>query len=434
MNYTTNDTKEFVSKIVANAMYQAFCKLKPLAFEEEPKKWTMKNTSQLRQLSSMASSIGYHYKHGFVENKFYELSSVCTLKRKEKCIFSPNTYFVNPITGDFRSSAKNTREWGSAKGEKLKCICKKGDDGSFSYVQIKKFHLIFSAICPNIYIDTIDHIDGNHCNNSIFNLDNVTISMNTKRMHKSEKGNQRSIKSGNTLSRAIWMLDDDKNKVQKFKSTVAVGEYIRSKQLSYSKYVSSGIVKAIKKGQKRYGYYWCYDCINPTREATVAKHPLIIKYYEQLSKRRKEQISKKLSGNIHGHRTPKAVTNYGEIKTMNNIWTTGNLCNRRSTASKYVGLRAVHVWVMLYFHDNDDDIDKYLQGELEILHKDGDKNDESKYHYYTHEDSDDNKPYTNALFTLRFGTRQDNAQDLSAKIKRLKKSLAFNLTNLLDIC
>ena len=107
---------------------------------------------------------------------------------------------------------------------------------------------------------------------------------------------------------------------------------------------------------------------------------------------------------------------------MNNIWTTGNLCNRRSTVSKYVGLRAVHVWVMLYFHDNDDDIDKYLQGQLEILHKDCDKNDESKYHNYTHEDSDDNKPYTNALFTLRFGTRQDNAQDLSAKIKRLKKS------------
>ena len=41
---------------------------------------------------------------------------------------------------------------------------------------------------------------------------------------------------------------------------------------------------------------------------------------------------------------------------------------------------------------------------------------------------------TNALFTLIFGTIQDNAQDLSAKIKRLKKYLAFNLTNLLDIC
>lgn len=425
MNYTTNDTKEFVSKFVANAMYKAFCKLNPLAFEEEPKKWTMKNTSQLRQLSSMASSIGYHYKHGFVENKFYELRRINSLTHNKKIIFCPNTYFINPITGVLKSNKMNGVKWGLSKNERIRCMCKEENGSeSFSVFTFRKSHLIFAAIYPEISIKNIDHIDGNYRNNSIFNLDSVTVSMNTIRQHRSTKGKEGHIKRASKQSHKIWMLDENKKRIKMFTSLEEAGKFlVNTLKVTKNMRACNKISRALRlSNAKSYGYFWEYDCVNPTRRGSIDGYPLIIKNYTDLSERRKKQILKKISGSIDA-RPPISVTNYGEILNRRYEWTLGNIYNRTSKVHKWASRQHIHVWVMLYFHDNDDDIDKYLEGQLAILHKDGDMGDKDKYHFYTHEDSDDCKPYTNAYFTLRLGTIKDNIKDNIAKKNRIINSV-----------
>lgn len=59
-------------------------------------------------------------------------------------------------------------------------------------------------------------------------------------------------------SKAIAMLDENKNIVQIFESGAAAGRWLREQNITKNESANSSIVKAIKKNQRAYGYYWKY--------------------------------------------------------------------------------------------------------------------------------------------------------------------------------
>jgi hypothetical protein len=114
------------------------------------------------------------------------------------------------------------------------------------------------------------------------------------------------------------------------------------------------------------------------------------------------------------------VTNFGEVLTNQNNWSIGNIQDRQSIKHRIQNYKPIHQWIIFYFHENDEDIEEFMKGNLQILHKDGDETDPNRYVIYTHEDQDDSKPYTNYFWTLHFGTQKENSQDMVHAQKRRK--------------
>ena len=110
-----------------------------------------------------------------------------------------------------------------------------------------------------------------------------------------------------------------------------------------------------------------------------------------------------------------------------NNWTVGAEEKRKGGAkTRSACAKLMHHWMILAFHPDRDEVDRWINEELEILHNDGDENNPEKYHRSTHEDGDDSKPYTNYYFTLRLGTRAENQGDRRAKDSRAPKKRRLN--------
>ena len=426
--------EEALEMIKSKVAYDALTEENRDVIDAEPANWTREHQERLQDLAKATADFNYHFRFGIVEDRWYALTQLISIKRGKTFFFPENTYEVHALTGRFRSLLRS--HWGAGEGENIevKCI-----DGVFE--GFRKTHLILAAVWPDKPVDNVDHVDGDHHNNSVLNLDNVTNPMNTTRKNLSAKGAASAKKAGTSNSKKICLLNEDGSCRQVFESLTEAAIFaVKPEQegglgLDYKDWQSAaGAIgrQANGKRETTQGFHWAYDCMEPTRtpdsaKAALENHgivvdlvdfpPLEIKNFEDVPLSRRRLIVNWVVSN-KGANIPKAVTNYGEVLTNMSRWTTGSLDDRSSLVAKKVCGKRVHAWVMLFFHESDDDVVKWMNGDWDILHMDGDKTNAATYHPYTHEDGDDAAPYTNAFFTLRFGTNEENQQDEAAKKKR----------------
>ena len=438
--------KEALEMIKSKVAYRVLTEENRDVIEAKPADWTREHQERLISLAKATADFNYHFRFGIVEDKWYPLTQLISIKKGKTFYFPKNTYEVHALTGRFRSLLKkgNSKNWGAGEGEDIEVRCIDGVVKKKKTFQ--KTHFILAAVWPDKPVDNVDHVDGDHLhNNSVLNLDNVTNSMNSTRMRLSAKGAEASKKSGTARSKKICLLNEDGDTIKVFESRKEAGKFaIKPKQkedgglgLHYKNWESAAVAignVANGKGKTTQGFRWAYDCTEPTRtpdsaKAALEKHgidvkfvdfpPLEIKNFEDLPLSRRRLIMNWVASKKKAN-PPKAVTNYGEVLTNMSRWTTGFLEDRMSLVAKTVCGKPVHAWSILFFHDSDDDVVKWMNGDVDwdILHMDGDGTNTATYHPYTHEDGDDAAPYTNAFFTLRFGTRSENNQDRIAKRKR----------------
>ena len=331
-----------------------------------------------------------HYKYGSLpKNTEIELKYIIINKKKYN--FLPG-YFVNIRDGTIRSEYSN---FGKNDHPELRYY---EIDGKIKKRHFTKHHLILAAAWPDIDIDTVDHIDGNHSNNEIFNLEAVSRRENNFRAH-ALTDSVSAIKAGKTRSKPVLQICAKTGKI--IKNYDSVKDAADDLKLNRSNLGEAANGKRNRCG----GYAWKFASV--TREE-IDGYPRLEKEYKSLSCTRKELIKRYL--NESRATPPKKVSNYGEIMDNHGRWSSGTIHRngKYSTANE----KLVHVWVMFYFHESDEDIKKWIfDDNFQILHKNGNKNDTEKYHIHTHEDGDTNKRYTNYFWTLRFGTREENRKD-----------------------
>mgnify|MGYP001989610684 CR=1 FL=1 len=435
------EIEEALEMIKSKVAYRALTEENRDVIDAKPADWTRNYQERLECLAKATAAFNYHFRFGIVEDKWYPLTQLISINKGKTFFFPENTYEVHALKGRFRSHLrKGNSNWGAGKGEDIQVRCI--DDGPETF---RKTHLILAAVWPDKPVDNVDHVDADHLhNNSVLNLDNVTNSMNATRKNLSAKGAAAAKKAGTSNSKKICLLNEDGSCRQVFKSVTEAAIFaVKPEQegglgLDYKNCRSAaGEIGKVARGEREtvQGFRWAHYCTKPTRtpdsaKAALENHgivlalalfpPLEIRKFEDLPLSRRRLmvnwvVSRK-KANI-----PKAVTNYGEVFTNMSQWTTGSLTDdRTSLVAKTVCSKRVHAWVMLFFHESDDDVVKWMNGDWDILHMDGDKTNPATYHPYTHEDGGDAAPYTNAFFTLRFGTREDNMQDEAAKKKRRK--------------
>ena len=440
------EIEEALEMIKSKVAYDALTEENRDVIDAEPADWTRDHQERLECLAKATAAFNYHFRFGIVEDRWYPLTQLISLTKGKTFFFPENTYEVHALTGRFRSLLKkgNSKNWGAGEGEDIHVKCIDGRRKTF-----RKTHLILAAVWPDKPVDNVDHVDGyHHHNNSVLNLDNVTNSMNVTRVNYSAKGAAADKKSATSRSKKVCLLDEDGSCRQVFESRKEAAIFaIKPEQegglgLDYKDLESAaGAISYVANGKREtaQGSRWSYYCTEPTRtpdsaKAALENHgivvalalfpPLEIRKFEDLPLSRRRLIEKWVVSKKKAN-PPKAVTNYGEVLTNMSRWTTGSLVERTTHSqpvTKTVSGKQVHAWVMLFFHDSDDDVVKWMNrdDDWDILHMDGDDTNPATYHPYTHEDGDDAAPYTNAFFTLRFGDKSENQQDQAAKKKRRK--------------
>ena len=83
---------------------------------------------RLQDLAKATADFNYHFRFGIVEDRWYPLTQLISIKRGKTFFFPENTYEVDGLTGKFRSLSKNgnSKNWGAGEGEDIKCVCKDG--------------------------------------------------------------------------------------------------------------------------------------------------------------------------------------------------------------------------------------------------------------------------------------------------------------------
>ena len=192
--------------------------------DAEPADWTRDYQERLEGLAKATAEFNYHFRFGIVEDRWYSLTQLISIKRGKTFLFPKNTYEVHARTGKFRSlrtGKGNSKNWGAGEGENVEVRC---IDGGFKKFQ--RTHLILAAVWPDKPVDNVDHVDGDHHNNSVLNLDNVTSPMNTTRMKLSAKGAAAAKKTGTSNSKTICLLNKTGDTIQVFESRMTKTNFI----------------------------------------------------------------------------------------------------------------------------------------------------------------------------------------------------------------
>ena len=411
---TTNTKQNTATETGSKVTHNECCESAPRRVR------TRADQAALPEEARNAQLEGKHYSYGPVREGWFKLQRISFSSEREQreFEFKPDAYEVNARTGQLRgtSGKGNSKNWGTSPYEGARCLCREPGSQEFILKSFKKSHLVLAAVWPDEPINNVDHIDGNYYNNSVFNLDNVSPGENSRRMNLSDKGTEASKKSGYTRSHVYRMLDAARKVVREFTIEDARTYLAKEAKVQASmsiKTLRRHIHKADDSGGDAYGYHW-ERVKGPTRDGPDLK---IVYFDDDLPDRHKKQIKGTLRGRQNA---PKAFSNYGEIMDNNGRWTVGQLLRRdRSAQTRWACGKPMHHWMILAFHPARDEVDRWLKGELEILHRDGATSDSHAYSPYTHENGDDSKPYTNYYFTLRLDTRDQNQSDKRAKKRRL---------------
>ena len=114
--------------IKSKVAYDALTEENRDVIDAEPANWTREHQERLEGLAKATAAFNYHFRFGIVEDRWYPLTQLISIKRGKTFFFPENTYEVDGLTGKFRSLSKNgnSKNWGAGEGEDIKCVCKDG--------------------------------------------------------------------------------------------------------------------------------------------------------------------------------------------------------------------------------------------------------------------------------------------------------------------
>ena len=114
--------------IKSKVAYDALTEENRDVIDAEPADWTRDYQERLQDLAKATAAFNYHFRFGIVEDRWYPLTQLISIKRGKTFFFPENTYEVDGLTGKFRSLSKNgnSKNWGAGEGEDIKCVCKDG--------------------------------------------------------------------------------------------------------------------------------------------------------------------------------------------------------------------------------------------------------------------------------------------------------------------
>ena len=173
------------------------------------------------------------------------------------------------------------------------------------------YRLALKAFFPHIKeLETVDHIDGNHRNNHICNLQWMTRRDNTR---KSQLGVPSG--SGAAQSKAVWLLDGrEGERVTRYASTVEAATSLGN---TTAKCVSGSALSGGRLAS--HGYFFVYD-----------EQPDLLGEVWTTS----EVLDRELNQTDKPDHKKVKVSNYGRIRTTNGIKKRGAI-DRRVAGNKY---------------------------------------------------------------------------------------------------
>ena len=337
----------------------------------------------------------------------------------------PGRYFVRPYTtksggslaevyeriktgaGDVfetTTSANKTKIIGLGTGERICLMLKDG-----TRKKIMKSHCVLSACWPDAPPnETVDHIANEHevYTNAFWNLEWVTRAENSKRAHMNssqryKESRKKSAKSRGKVVIRIRINPETKTTEEvRFESTHDAARNTEG--------ACHGSISLVANGKRKTcgGYEWRFE--KYTHRRYPGRVRIVKKFPGDFSAEHQQIILTASNGGV----IPKAVSNFAEILTRYEKWTTGRTNSRKSETMRFYGNVNVACWVFLFFH-----VDEW-KSSLQINHKDGDETDVGRFHTDTHLDDG---TYSNCEWTLYQGTQSQNMQDKVLRQRRLKR-------------
>jgi len=337
----------------------------------------------------------------------------------------PGRYFVRPYTtksggslaevyeriktragGVFETttSANKTKIIGLGTGERIYLMLKDGTQKLF-----RKSHCVLSACWPDAPPnETVDHIANEHevYTNAFWNLEWVTRAENSKRAHMNssqryKESRKKSAKSRGKVVIRIRINPETKTTEEvRFESTHDAARNTEG--------ACHGSISLVANGKRKTcgGYEWRFE--KYTHRRYPGRVRIVKKFPGDFSAEHQQIILTASNGGV----IPKAVSNFAEILTRYEKWTTGRTNSRKSETMRFYAGVNVACWVFLFFH-----VDEW-KSSLQINHKDGDETDVDRFHKDTHLDDG---TYSNCEWTLYQGTQSQNMQDKVLRQRRLKR-------------
>lgn len=117
--------KEALEMIKSKVAYRVLTEENRDVIEAKPADWTREHQERLISLAKATADFNYHFRFGIVEDKWYPLTQLISIKKGKTFYFPKNTYEVHALTGRFRSLLKkgNSKNWGAGEGEDIEVRC-----------------------------------------------------------------------------------------------------------------------------------------------------------------------------------------------------------------------------------------------------------------------------------------------------------------------
>ena len=275
-------------------------------------------------------------------------------------------------------------------------------DGNNKLHKVRVYHVSLMAYFPDIpRSETVDHIDENHLNHNLSNLQWSTRADNSRKSRLLRPRTNHVRKS-----KAVLMYDSNGTFIREYKSTSEAARDLelnrgRISECCHEKRNTCGDGKYTFKFKEKYedlpGEVW--KPITTTTTTTTKEEQEDIDSENELKEmsKRKQQRQQRTA----------QVSNYGRIKTKNGVITKGSIMTRMRQYRTYGGT-CVHRIVWDAFGN---------RSRYELSENDG------KPLYVLHDDSvplDEDGCRSNAIEHLRLGTQSENMRESIAIGNRKK--------------